>query len=250
MGQRTGITWCDHTLNWWWGCTEVTEECDNCYAKEWAARLRGMSWGDDALRIKIKSAPGDLRKWDKKARAVGEMRRVFAHSMSDVFDIKIDNVWRDELFTAMRFTTNLWFLVLTKRPSLACRYEYPFEKIWLGTSIGQEKNINMAYKIIEAPARLHWISYEPAIGALPIHRLPSEIKWVVIGGESGINARPFQIEWAYETIDSCRESGISCFVKQLGAKPFYKGKPFNITDSHGKILNEWPEGLRVQEYPL
>lgn len=40
MAERTGITWTDATLNWWWGCTEVTSACDNCYAREWAARLK------------------------------------------------------------------------------------------------------------------------------------------------------------------------------------------------------------------
>lgn len=41
MGEFTGITWADHTSNWWWGCDEVTNACDNCYAREWA-------WKQDA----------------------------------------------------------------------------------------------------------------------------------------------------------------------------------------------------------
>lgn len=249
MAEKTGITWTDHTLNWWWGCTEVTNECDNCYAREWAARLKGMAWGDNAPRIKTKSAPNELCKWDRKARKVGVMRRVFAHSMSDVFDLKVDDTWRDEEFAAWRKTTNLWFLVLTKRPAIPKRYDYPHEKVWLGTSIGQEKNIVMAERIIESPARLHWISYEPAIGELPIHKLPREIKWIVIGGESG-DARPFHLEWAFDTVKACKQLGIACFVKQLGAKPFYRGKPFPVSDSHGEIMSEWPDELRVHEFPL
>lgn len=250
MAEKTGITWCDHTINWWWGCTEVTDECDQCYAREWAKRLRGMDWGSGATRIKTKSAPSDLRKWDRMAREAGVVRRVFAHSMSDAFDLEVPEEWRQEAFAAWRATTNLWFLVLTKRPAVPNRYNYPAEKVWLGTSIGQEKNLVMADRIIEAPAKLHWISYEPAIGNLPIHKLPKEIKWVVIGGESGSNARPFELEWAFDTLQACREFGISLFVKQLGARPTWKGSKFDTSDSHGKILTEWPDELRVQEFPL
>lgn len=250
MGYRTGITWCHHTLNWWWICTEISPECDNCYARIWAKRIAGYDWGKGIPRQKIQSAARELRKWDRKAREANEMKRVFAHSMSDVFDLEVDDSWREEEFAAWRKTTNLWYLVLTKRPGVTKHYNYPAEKVWLGTSIGQIKNIGMAEKIVEAPALLHWISYEPAIGFLPVEKLPKQIKWVVIGGESQVGARPFELEWAFDTVKACKDLGISCFVKQLGAKPFYRGKPWPISDSMGKIMEEWPEEIRVQEFPM
>lgn len=250
MAEKTGISWCDHTLNWWWICTEVTDECDNCYARQWAKRIKGYDWGEGIPRQKTLSAPRDLRKWDRKARDANVMRKVFAHSMSDIFDLEVKDEWRFEEFLAWRNTTNLWYLVLTKRPAVPKRYDYPSEKVWLGTSIGQKKNLIMAKRIVEAPAKLHWVSYEPAIDTLPIHRLPKEIKWVVIGGESGSRARPFNLEWAFETVQACKELGIYCFVKQLGAKPMWKGNSFIISDSHGKNMYEWPEELRIQEFPI
>lgn len=209
-----------------------------------------MTWGDNAPRIKTKSAPSGLRKWNRKAHKDGKMLKVFAHSMSDIFDLKVPDEWREEEFKAWRNTTNIWFLVLTKRPSFPRRYNYPFEKVWLGTSIGDNNDISMAHRIVENLAHLYWISYEPAIGALDVSKLPKEIKWVVIGGESGKLARPFQLEWAFDTLAACRELGISIFVKQLGANPIWKGNKFPTSDSHGKILSEWPDELRVQEFPL
>lgn len=251
MGEFTGISWTDHTLNWWWGCDEVTEACDNCYARSWAAYTRGMKWGKGSERILTKSAPKDLVKWDRKAGDDGVIRKVFAHSMSDIFDAEVPNEWRQEEFKAMAFTENLIFQFLTKRPGLIdhSKAPYPVDKVWLGTSLGGNKDIPLAFKLVEKPARLHWISYEPAIDELDIASLPKEIKWVVIGGESGKNARQFKVEWAKRTIRDCQKRGISVFVKQYGKKPTISGRNFFVSDSHGKIMSEWVPETRVQEFP-
>jgi len=249
MGEFTGITWADHTSNYWWGCDEVTDACDNCYAREWAVRMKGLGWGKGVPRLKMPNAARDLRKWDHKAKRDGVMRKVFAHSMSDIWDVEVPDEWRIEEFSAWAQTTNLWFLALTKRPSMPKHYNYPAEKVWLGTSLGSDKDLIMAERIVECPARLHWVSYEPAIGHLSIHKLPELIKWVVIGGESGKNARPFDLQWAFDTAQACKETGRTLFVKQLGAKPIYKGFGWGISDTHGKIMSEWPQELRIQEFP-
>lgn len=251
MGYKTGITWTDHTLNWWWGCTEVTEACDYCYAKAWAKRIKAMEWGDKAERIKINSAPKELKKFDTHARDEGVMKKVFVQSMSDVFDVAVKDSWRIDLLSQMSLATNLWFQVLTKRPAKVKPYEiyYPIERVWLGTSLGSNKDLPLAKKIVENEALLHWISYEPAIEALDVNLLPDKIKWLVIGGESG-SPRPFHIEWAIDAIQKCRQRGIKVFMKQLGKNPFYKGKAHHISDSHGKILDEWPDELRIQEFPI
>lgn len=46
MGTNTKIEWSHHTANLWWGCQEVHEGCDNCYARTWDRRLGGDHWGD------------------------------------------------------------------------------------------------------------------------------------------------------------------------------------------------------------
>lgn len=251
MGENSAISWTDHTSNAWWGCTEVTSACDNCYARIWAKRIRNMDWGKGTPRVKIKSAYKDLRKWDRKARQEGIIRKVFAHSMSDVFDQEVPDEWRFEEFKVWGETTNLIFQVLTKRPTQPLNYGtlYPVEKIWLGTSIGSNKDLTLADKIVLAPAKLHWISYEPAIGPLDVSLLPAKIKWVVIGGESGKEARPFDIQWGIDVINACKARGIAVFFKQLGSKPVWNGKAWAIKDFKGDDTNEWPHELQIQEFP-
>lgn len=108
-----------------------------------------------------------------------------------------------------------------------------------------------------------------------------DIHWVIVGGESGPKARPFSIEWARSIVRQCREAGVPVFVKQLGAvikdrndagfdgesptewpmgtefddgyfdPSIYQGKPGRVVlrDRKGGTMEEWPEDLRVREWP-
>lgn len=81
------------------------------------------------------------------------------------------------------------------------------------------------------------------------------IDWIIVGGESGPNARPFDVAWARSTIEQCRAAGVACFVKQLGARPEFNGamgfvsEQWKLKDKAGADPAEWPEDLRVQEFP-
>jgi protein gp37 len=92
-----------------------------------------------------------------------------------------------------------------------------------------------------------------------------KLHWVIVGGESGPGARPFDIAWARDTIQQCKDAGVACFVKQFGASPYSitdriagraglpDGSPdgfyLRLNDSKGGDPEEWPEDLRVREFP-
>lgn len=89
--------------------------------------------------------------------------------------------------------------------------------------------------------------------------LPS-IDWVIVGGESGRGARDFDITWVDDIIQGCRGAGVPVFVKQLGARPVWSEKddgiaepPFfgriKLVHKKGGDINEFPEHLRVREFP-
>ena len=76
------------------------------------------------------------------------------------------------------------------------------------------------------------------------------IHWVIIGGESGPNARPCHIEWIRSLVEQCRAAGVACLVKQLGRKPIgINGVPLQLHDREGRDPSEWPEDLRVRQFP-
>jgi protein gp37 len=72
----------------------------------------------------------------------------------------------------------------------------------------------------------------------------------VIGGESGPNARPMALEWAFSLLYQLQSAGVPVFVKQMGSKPMFRGKPQKFNDTKGGGIEEWPIGLQVREYPI
>lgn len=94
----------------------------------------------------------------------------------------------------------------------------------------------------------------------PEQEIEPPFDWVIVGGESGPGARWCYEHWIQDTIRQCRESGVACFVKQLGSNPqrysdyYDNGVPlsrfYDIRDKKGGDMSEWPEDLRVREYPL
>jgi protein gp37 len=92
----------------------------------------------------------------------------------------------------------------------------------------------------------------------PDHRLG----WVIVGGESGPGARPCRVEWILSIVEQCKAAGVACFVKQVGSHPVARGasrgdhyeendlrKLWRMIDKKGGDMAEWPEALRVREYP-
>ena len=111
------------------------------------------------------------------------------------------------------------------------------------------------------------------------HPYARGLEWIIVGGESaqgGAQARPFDISWARSTIAQCKAAGVPAFVKQLGRYPcpesddliglrvkghgFYLRWPqrycdederisVDLKDRAGADPAEWPEDLRVREFP-
>lgn len=88
-------------------------------------------------------------------------------------------------------------------------------------------------------------------------RTMGKICWLIIGGEStqgAGKARPFDLAWARSTIAQCKAAGVPCFVKQLGSLPCNSGRLDwpeygRLKDRAGADPAEWPEDLRVQQFP-
>lgn len=154
--------------------------------------------------------------------------------------------------------------------------EWPLPNVWLLTSVEDQSSADLRIpELLATPAAVRGVSYEPALGPVDFtdyatcgecgeNRVREDracdwgdnhctIDWVIVGGESGPNARTFDVQWARDTIAQCREAGVACFVKQLGANPvvwdFGSDLPLNLKHRAGADPSEWPEDLRVQEWP-
>lgn len=248
MGQKTSISWCDHTFNPWHGCTEVSSGCDNCYARTLNKRWGGSNWGKGAPR-KVMSQHywNEPLKWNRMAEQEGKLHKVFCASMADVMDDEAPAGERERLWELIDKTPYLIWQLLTKRPQRYERYlpaKFENGNVWLGITAENQENYNLRWPILAKQCDVHdlisWISYEPALGPLTLTDFPIWPRWVIFGGESGAGHREADPEWARALIREIKEfvpGYVKFFVKQMSA----------ATPTIGKALI--PSDLRIQEFP-
>jgi protein gp37 len=247
MASRSKIEWTDSTFNPWVGCTKVARAkgapsaCDFCYAEKWAKRSGQVEWGNHPRRRTTESYWHSALLWNSRSRLFqaehGRRQRVFCASLADVFDNQVDPVWRTDLFNLIRECDQLDWQLLTKRPQnirkmLPSDWGDGYPNVWLGTTTEDAS----AYKqrasfLLNVPAAIHFVSYEPAIG--PLGQLDIDGRspdWVIIGGESGVRSdfiRRTDPQWARDAIAECRRVGAAPFLKQWGT---YKNNPSVVED--------------------
>lgn len=246
MGADSKIEWTDHTFNPWIGCTKISPGCDHCYAKAWADRYRRDVWGPKKPRQRTSASNWRLPyKWDAAAKAAGRPAFVFTASLADVFDNEANELWRAELLDLIAATPNLRWLVLTKRVGnvlrLLGRYIMEFgvpvwpPNAWLGaTIVNQEEADRDIPKLLQAKQRLGiprvFLSMEPLLSGVVIPpEWLAQIDWIIVGGESGANARPMHPDWARSLRDQCQAAGVPFLFKQWG-----EWFPYGEFDGEGK----------------
>ena len=252
MAENSKIEWTDHTANLWHGCTKVHEGCDNCYALCLSKRYGHNLWGNENPRRAIKSVWDDLVKFQKMAHESNEVHRVFVGSMMDIFEKPMPLI--DHKKNTMNGMTthdlrlrffeevvpaspNLMFLLLTKRPSNINKYipdnwkTNPPSNVMFGTSPVNQSTFNTLVPQLRGVVGKRFLSVEPQLEDI-INPDLSEIDWVIQGGESGHNKRPFNTDWGRNMRDYCQRNNVPYFFKQIDK------------------VQEIPDDLLVREFPI
>jgi len=256
VGKITKIEWCDHTFNPWWGCLQVSPLCDHCYAMMLDARwYKRAHWGPSAPRRYFGDAHWrEPLKWERAARTEGRRHRVFCASMADVFDNEADHAVRERLWRLIRKTPNLDWIILTKRignaPDLLPKdWGAGYPNVWLLVSVDQAALERDAPKLLAIPAVVHGLSIEPQLAPVYLGSFAGRLQWIINGGESGVGARPFHLEWARSLVAECRSAGTAIYMQRLGRRPFEGGQRLRFCDYAGGDWNEWPADLRIRRFP-
>jgi hypothetical protein len=147
---------------------------------------------------------------------------------------------------------------------------WPLSNVWLGISVEDQKHADARIPLLlQTPAAVRLISAEPLLGPVDMKRFMPKpmfycagcgeekfrlycspcgrdletvtneiagLDWVIVGGESGHRARPFDIAWACSIVQQCKAAGVPVFVKQMGT---------NIRDRNdagweGDTPRSWP----------
>ena len=272
--ENTAIPWTRHSGNFWVGCVKVNAACANCYMYRDMPRFGGDP--------RVVRRTGDANwqkffKWDREAGEAGEMHSVFVNSWSD-FCLPEADPWRADAWEVIRNTPNLRWLILTKRPERIAEFLPPdwgpkgFPNVAWGASVhDQESAAQMLGELLKVRARWLFCSYEPGLGGVvwepwiwpdcvatrEVHDRDHgdgmwcderSLDWLIVGGESGSieKARPFEEEWARSAISQCRAAGVPVFIKQMGTAWAHA---HGAKDRKGEEPAEWPEDLRVREFP-
>lgn len=251
MGEKTGISWTDHTFNGWTVCTEVSPGCDNCYARTLAKNRMGLGWGAGVPRHLFKGTWNNPLKWNEMARRENKKHKVFAMSLADWADSEVPKEWRDRFWKLVKDTPWLEWQLLTKRhisrDIMPEDWGFGYPNVWLGVSVESKGYEYRVADLIKIPAKIHWVSAEPLLEDLDWAGMSYlGIDWFVVGGESDQShkAREFRVDWASNALRECHVFNSKVFVKQLGSN-----SGLDLKDRHGANINEFPIDLRVQEFP-
>lgn len=223
MAEQSAISWTDATFNPWIGCTKVSPACDRCYAERDNSR-RGWvpGWGPGVPRRRTKTW-GEPLKWDRKAVETGRPLRVFCASLADVFDNEVPQAWRDDLWALVKRTTNLRWILLTKRIGNAPKMlpaDWPYPNAGLMATLANQDEWDRDFrKLMAVPAAWHGVSAEPLLG--PINIGDARPDWIITGGESGPGFRPLDMNAVRSLRDQCARNGVTFHHKQNGG---FRGK--------------------------
>lgn len=231
----TGYTWNPVT-----GCPLplISSGCKNCYSRRLCeGRLRGRAGypQDDPFQIVChEKRLNEPLKMKKPAR-------IFVGSMGDMFHKEVSGEYIKRIYDIMKKASQHTYMILSKRYSRILRYKMKkkdIPNVYYGVSLCDKKDIERYTEAFyHFPNHSDFTSFEPIIEDIREEAMwmCRTNDWIIVGGESGVNARPFDWDWAREIRDACKEHGTPFFPKQGSGT--------------GKQLHDIPADLRIREYP-
>jgi protein gp37 len=212
--KSTKIEWTEATWNPSIGCSKISEGCKNCYAEMMARRLRAMGMVDYKDGFEFNILPERL----SQPLYIKKPTKFFVNSMSDLFHEKMPFDFLDQIFDVIKRTPYHSYQVLTKRENIMHDYfsdrTVP-KNVWLGVTVENEKSKLRIDVLRNIDATVRFISMEPLIDDVGVLNLKN-IHWVIVGGESGVSARPMEAQWAENVYNQCIEEDVAFFFKQWG----------------------------------
>jgi protein gp37 len=210
----TRIEWTEATWNPTVGCTKVTAGCKNCYAETMARRLQAMG----AKGYENGFAFTILYDRFSQPASIKKPTKFFVNSMSDLFHEEMLFEDIDKIFETIKETPQHHYQILTKREQKLKRY---FEhrvvpaNVWLGVTVENESVKSRIDVLKTIDSSIRFLSIEPLIGDVGKLDLTG-VHWVIVGGESGPNARPMNPNWPKNIQKQCKEQNVAFFFKQWG----------------------------------
>ena len=245
--NKTKIQWTERTWNPVTGCDKISAGCAHCYAETMAKRLQGMGQKRYANGFKLTLHPEALN----EPRKIKEPSMFFVCSMADLFNKDVPFEFIDKVIETIQETPQHTYQLLTKRPERMFAYftygkhKVP-DNVWVGTTVESAFYAFRIGHLSAMSAKVKFLSVEPMLGSLYGINLKG-IDWVIVGGESGNQARPMKKGWVIELQKACAEHGVPFFFKQWGTygeDGVKRDKKANGCTIDGKACQEWPKAWK------
>ena len=243
---NTSIEWTDKTWNPVTGCSKISAGCANCYAEVMTRRLKGMGKPKYQYGFEVTLHEDDLlepTKWQNP-------QNIFVCSMSDLFHEKVPFDFIDKVLIVISNTPQHRYQILTKRAERMAEYftnrEIP-TNAWLGVTVDVASSKERIDFLRKLNSTVNLLSCEPLLENLGELDLQN-IDWVIVGGESGVSARPMKEEWVLNIKKQADEAEIPFFFKQWGtwgSDGIKRNKKTNGKLLQGRIFQTMPKAEKV-----
>lgn len=175
------------------------------------------------------------------------------------------------------------FADLVTVEEIAADIQWPLLNLWPGVSVENRDALWRLDRLRQIPAACRMVSFEPLLEDLGEIDLTG-IGWGIVGGESNKpakKARQFNPLWACGILRQFRRAGEPFFMKQFGSNCYWRDpeaphdptkysletellrtraavalgaelehwRQMKFKDPHGGDPEEWPEVIRVREFP-
>ncbi|MDP4269894.1 MAG: DUF5131 family protein [Bacteroidota bacterium] len=226
--------------NPWHGCHKISPGCQHCYVY----RIDAAFDKDPSVVTRTASFDLPLKKKRNGEYKLPAGETVFTCFSSDFFLDEADE-WRIEAWRMIKLRSDLHFFIITKRihrftVSLPEDWGDGYENVTICSTCENQDRANFRLPIfLSLPIRHKAIICEPLLEQIDISPwLDSTIEEVVIGGESGKEARVCNYDWVLDLRRQCVEKGVPFYFRQTGAKFIKDGRLYHIPrkDQHTQAL--------------
>ena len=212
--------------NPWRGCQKCSEGCLYCYIHRGDTK-RNV----DTTKI-VKTDKFDLpiqknKTGEYRLRKPGQI--IYLCFSSDFLLAEVDK-WRLVCFKMIKTRSDLNFLFLTKRIErftkiLPDDWGGGYNNVIVGVSVENQKTIDAKISILKTlPIKHKMIICQPLLESVDLSRYLEGIKLVVVGGESGKDARPLNYDWVLAIREQCIAKNVPFEFRQCGTNFIKDGK--------------------------
>lgn len=218
------------TWNPWHGCHKYSEGCQHCYVY----RMDAYCGRDPEQVVRTGAFDLPLRHDRQKQFKLPPGSEVFTCLTSDFFLAEADP-WRDEAWAIIRQRPDVQFSIITKRivrlrDCLPAGWGDGYPNVTIGATVESQRQAEIRMPaLLAAPIQRRFVICEPLLEAIDLSPwLDSRLAYVMVGGESGSQARVCDYEWVLGIREQCVAAGVGFVFKQTGARFRKDGRVFAI----------------------